>query len=67
MENGRLLNSPVRIGSSLLALSDSGFLTTAKVIIGANVPIMIIEGFITMFTVTFLARVQPEILHLDQL
>ena len=49
-----------------LALSDSGFLTTAKVIIGANVPIMIIEGFITMFTVTFLARVQPEILHLDQ-
>ncbi len=49
-----------------LALSDSGFLTTAKVIIGANVPIMIIEGFITMFTVTFLARVQPEILHLDK-
>ena len=49
-----------------LALSDSGFLTTAKVIIGANVPIMIIEGFITMFTITFLARVQPEILHLDQ-
>ncbi len=49
-----------------LALSDAGFLTTAKVVIGANVPIMIIEGFITMFTVTFLARVQPEILHLDQ-
>ena len=47
-----------------LALSDSGFLTTAKVIIGANVPIMVIEGFITMFTVTFLARVQPEILNL---
>jgi cobalt/nickel transport system permease protein len=47
-----------------LALSDSGFLTTSKVIIGANVPIMIIEGFITMFTVTFLARVQPEILNL---
>jgi len=49
-----------------LALSDSGFLTTAKVIIGANVPIMIIEGFITMFTVTFLAKVQPEILNLGQ-
>jgi len=47
-----------------LALSDSGFLTISKVIIGANVPIMIIEGFITMFTVTFLARVQPEILNL---
>jgi len=49
-----------------LALSDSGFLALAKVIIGANLPIMIIEGFITMFTVAFLARVQPEILHIDQ-
>ncbi len=49
-----------------LALSDSGFLATAKVIIVANVPIMIIEGFITMFTVAFLAKVQPEILQLDQ-
>jgi len=49
-----------------LTLSDSGFLATAKVIVVANVPIMIIEGFITMFTVAFLGRVQPEILHLDQ-
>jgi len=49
-----------------LALADSGFLATAKVIIVANVPIMLIEGFITMFTVAFLVRVQPEILRLDQ-
>ena len=49
-----------------LTLSDSGFLATAKVIVVANVPIMIIEGFISMFTVVFLGRVQPEILHLDQ-
>ncbi len=49
-----------------LTLSDSGFLATAKVIVVANVPIMIIEGFITMFTVAFLGRVQPEILHLDK-
>lgn len=49
-----------------LTLSDSGFLATAKVVVVANVPIMIIEGFITMFTVVFLGRVQPEILHLDQ-
>lgn len=50
-----------------LALSDTGFLSTARVIVAANVPIMIIEGFITMFTVAFLARVQPEILHLEQI
>ena len=49
-----------------LALSDAGFITTAKVIIVANIPIMIIEGCITMFTVGFLARVQPEILSIDQ-
>ncbi len=45
-----------------LALSDSGFFSTAKMVVVAHVPVMIIEGFITMFTVTFLARVKPEIL-----
>ncbi len=49
-----------------LALSDSGFLSTARVIVIANIPVMVIEGFITMFTVAFLVRVQPEILCLDQ-
>ncbi len=48
-----------------LGLSDTGFITTAKLIVGANIPIMLIEGCITMFTVTFLARVQPEILGMN--
>ncbi len=48
-----------------LALSDSGFLDTAKIILLANIPIMIIEGIITMFTVSFLTRVQPDILQLE--
>ena len=47
-----------------LALSDTGFLATAKIIVAAHLPVMIIEGFITMFTVSFLARVQPDILQL---
>jgi cobalt/nickel transport system permease protein len=47
-----------------LALSDTGFLATARLILVANIPVMIIEGCITLFTVSFLARVQPEILHL---
>lgn len=46
-----------------LALSDTGFLVTAKIIVTAHLPVMIIEGFITMFTVSFLARVKPEILQ----
>lgn len=50
--------------SCALALTDTGFMAAAQLIIAANIPIMIIEGFITMFTVSFLAKVQPEILHL---
>jgi cobalt/nickel transport system permease protein len=48
-----------------LALSDVGFLATAKLVVVANIPVMVIEGFITMFTVAFLARVQPDILQLS--
>lgn len=50
--------------SSALALSDSGFLSIAKMVIAAHLPVMIIEGFITMFTVSFLAKIKPEILQL---
>jgi cobalt/nickel transport system permease protein len=50
--------------SCALALTDIGFIPAARLIIAANVPIMIIEGCVTMFTVGFLAKVQPEILHL---
>lgn len=49
-----------------LTLSDPGFLIAAKTIVVVNLPVMLIEGIITMFTVTFIARVQPEILHLDK-
>lgn len=45
-----------------LALTDSGFMATAKIAIVANIPIMVIEGFITMFVVTFIGRVHPDLL-----
>lgn len=45
-----------------LALSDAGFLATAKVILLGHVPVMFVEGAITLFAVGFLARVQPELL-----
>lgn len=48
--------------AAALAISDTGFLRAAQISIGAQLPIMVIEGFITMFTVSFLARVSPEIL-----
>lgn len=47
-----------------LAFTDEGFIKTAEIVVVTNFPIMIIEGFVTMFIVSFLARVQPEILRM---
>lgn len=57
----------VLLASLLMALSltfsDSGFMAIAKIVVVGHLPVMVIEGFITMFVITFLAKVQPEILH----
>lgn len=49
-----------------LVLTDKGFMTTAKLILVAQLPLMIIEGFITMFAVLFLAKVQPDFLNREK-
>lgn len=48
-----------------LAFTDEGFLAAAKILLLAHVPVMFIEGLITLFAVGFLAKVQPEILGLS--
>jgi cobalt/nickel transport system permease protein len=47
-----------------LALVSTGrpFVSVAKVLIVAHIPVMLIEGFITTVTVKFLKKVRPEIL-----
>lgn len=45
-----------------LYFSDQNFLKTAEILIVAHLPVMVIEGIVTMFVVRFLARVQPDIL-----
>ena len=45
-----------------LIISDTGFLRAAQITILSQLPVMIIEGFVTMFAVSFLAKVHPEIL-----
>lgn len=45
-----------------LTLTDKGFTETAAILIIGHLPVMIVEGFVTMFAVSFLSRVQPEIL-----
>ncbi len=45
-----------------LVSSDESFVKTAQLLVTIHVPIMFIEGLITMFSVSFLARVQPDLL-----
>ncbi|MFW5735089.1 MAG: cobalt transporter CbiM, partial [Oceanidesulfovibrio sp.] len=47
-----------------LALTDEGFLAAAGALFVAHLPVMGIEGVVTVFALSFLAKVQPEILNL---
>ena len=47
-----------------LALSGEAFWGTAKAILLAHVPIMVIEGLLTSMIVGFLAKVRPEMLSI---
>jgi cobalt/nickel transport system permease protein len=46
----------------VLVVTAAGFWDTAKLLIMAHFPLMVVEGCVTMFIVLFLAKVQPEIL-----
>lgn len=60
----------ILLGSFLMALAltstDQGFLQIAKLVVVAHIPLMVIEGFITLFTIEFLAKVQPEFLKIGK-
>lgn len=46
-----------------LAYTDEGFLQAARLLFLAHVPVMVVEGIVTALTVSFLARVRPELLR----
>ena len=46
-----------------LAFTDEGFLQAARLLFLAHVPVMVVEGIVTALTVSFLARVRPELLR----
>jgi cobalt/nickel transport system permease protein len=50
--------------AAALALSGEAFVATAKVIVLAHVPIMVIEGVLTVMVVGFLTKVRPEMLSI---
>lgn len=56
----------VFLGAFLMALAlvttDESFVTVAKLAVIAHVPVMLIEGVITAFCVSFLKKVQPNLL-----
>ena len=45
-----------------LVLAQKNFWTVSGIIIVANIPVMIIEGFVTAFCVAFIKKVSPEML-----
>ena len=49
-----------------LAFTDEGFIKTAGILITTHFPIMIIEGFVTMFTISFLIKIQPDIFQMTK-
>jgi len=56
-----VLFSGILVAIALLSTGKS-FMPVAKLIILAHLPVMIIEGIITLFCVTFIKKVKPEIL-----
>ncbi len=45
-----------------LLFTEESFMSVARLILLAHLPVMIIEGIITLFCTAFLARVKPELL-----
>jgi len=56
-----ILFSSLLLGLALW-FTDENFFETSLVIITAHIPVMIIEGIITGFCITFLLKVYPEII-----
>lgn len=57
----------VFLSTILMALAligtDQSFLITARLLLLSQLPLMLIEGVITLFVISFLARVQPDLLE----
>lgn len=46
-----------------LAMTSEAFLPSARLLLLAHIPVMIIEGFLSVFLIGFLGRVRPDILN----
>jgi cobalt/nickel transport system permease protein len=49
--------------AAALRMTGEAFTTVAGTVVAAHLPVAVIEGFVTGFTVTFLRQVKPELLE----
>lgn len=49
-----------------LGLADEGFWTSAKILLLAHVPVMLLEGCIVALAAAFIAKARPELLRFDE-
>ncbi len=57
-----VLLGAVFVGAALM-FTEENFFEVASIVVGAHLPVMVIEGIITAFCVSFLKKVYPEILQ----
>ncbi len=60
--SGAIFGSGILVAASLVATGES-FYAAAKLIVLVHIPIMVIEGIITIFVIEFVRRVRPEMLR----
>lgn len=49
--------------AAALGFADEGFWTSAKILLLAHIPVMLLEGCIAAAAISFIARSRPELLH----
>ena len=59
---GAIFGSGILVAASLVATGES-FYTAAKLIVLVHIPVMIVEGIITIFVIEFIKRLRPEMLR----
>jgi cobalt/nickel transport system permease protein len=59
---GAIFGSGILVATSLIATGES-FYAAAKLIVLVHIPVMIMEGIITIFVIEFARRVRPEMLR----
>ena len=51
--------------AAVLVTTDQNFLLTARLLVLGHLPVMVIEGLVTVFIIRFILKVQPDILALS--